>query len=115
MFTRAHQQSSIYSPIDSLSEIGCARVIKRHNDHATQPAAKEYRHPLCRIRPPQQDALAFPDSTLFQFAGKTERSLGHLPVAPAFHAVPATLYVGALPPSSQKVVKVFDNGAVLHA
>src|SRR6266851_6164540 len=115
MFTPAHQQLSIYLLIDTLGELCCACFVKRNNDRATQRATEEHSHPLRRVRPPQQNALTFADPALFQLAGKTESSLGYLAIAPAFGAVPAPLHVGALPPPAEKVFKVFDNGAVLHA
>src|SRR5271169_4435620 len=115
MFTRAHQQPCIYLLIDSLRKIGRARLVNRNYDRAAQGTTKKRRHPLSRVRSPQQDPVAFADGTLLQFAGKTERCLGHLPVAPAFGAVSAPLDIGALPPTSQKGVKIFDEGAALHA
>jgi len=86
---------------------------EQRSRHATRN--EEHSHPFRRVRPPHQDALAFANSALFQFAGKTESSFGYLAIAPAFGAVPASLHVGALAPPAQKVFKVFDNGAALHA
>src|SRR5580765_4956883 len=111
MRTRTDQQLSIHLLKHALSEISSARFVDRNDDHAPQRTTKERHHPFRRVRAPQQDALTFADAALFQFARKTVRGLGHLPVAPAFSAVSAMLDVGALPLPSQKARKVFDNGA----
>ena len=109
-----HHQPSIHLLINALGEVGGAGIIDGDDDHATQGATKKRRHPLGRVWPPQQDAIAFNYSTFFQFAGKAEGSLGHLLIAPAHGTVSAKLNVGALSPSSQKAIEVFDNGAALH-
>ena len=115
MLARTDHQLSIHLLIDALGEVGGAGIIDRDNDHAAQGATEKRRHPLGRVRPPQQDAFAFTNSAFLQFAGKAEGSLGHLPIGPAHGAVSAKLNVSALPPSSQKTFEVFDHGAALHA
>src|SRR6185436_21183202 len=114
MLLGTHHQPSIHLLINALGKVGGAGIIDRHYDHATQGATKKCGHPLGRGWPPQQDALALTYSAFFQFAGKAEGSLGHLPVGPAHGPVAAMLKVGTLPPSSQKIFEVFNHGAAFH-
>src|SRR5689334_14285108 len=114
MLLGTHHQPSIHLPINALGKVGGAGIIDGNNDRAAQCATKKCRHPLGRVCPPQQDALAFTNSTFLQFAGKAEGSLGHLPVGPAHGPVAAMLKVGTLPPSSQKIFEVFNHGAAFH-
>src|SRR5205085_9760848 len=115
MFTRADQEFSIYLLTDTLDEVGSAGVVYRYHDYAAQCAAEKHRHPLRRIWSPQQDAVAFSNSTLFQVTGKLECSFGYLSIAPAHAAVTATLNVGTRLALLQKVVQVVENRAATHA
>jgi hypothetical protein len=111
MLLGTHHQPSIHLLMNALGKVGGAGIIDGNNDHAAQCATKKCRHPLGRVWPPQQDALALTYSAFFQFASKAEGSLGHLPVGPAHGPVAAMLKVGTLPPSSQKIFEVFNHGA----
>src|SRR5713101_2631497 len=112
---RAQQEPALHLLIHPPREVGSPGIIDRDYDDAAQRTAEKRHHPLGRVRSPQQDALAFSDGALLQFAGKLECGLGHLTVAPANGAVSPMLNIGAPSASSQKVFEVFDYRAALHA
>src|SRR5258706_7692810 len=111
MFAERHQQLGPHLLMYAQSKFRSRNIINRDDDHAAQRATKERYNPFRGIRSPDQDALALPNASCLQLARKLEGGLGHPPIAPAFGAIAATLYIRALISPPQEIIEVFDQQA----
>jgi hypothetical protein len=93
---RTNPKPSLNLPRNPPSELPRSPIVHRHNNHATQSAAKKRRNPLRAILPPQHHPLAVANSPRLQFPAKPKRHLQNLPVREPLHAVATPLPISAL-------------------
>ena len=100
---------------DTLGEIGSGNLVDGNDDDATQQASEESDDPFRAILAPDQDLVAFADSSMFQFARETIGVAQHLAVSPALRPIAATMNVGDLARMAAKIVQVIQDRGARHS
>lgn len=106
------QQSGRNLTENPQCKVGRAGVVNRNDDDPAAGAGEEDAHPCRRVRPPEQDAIAFANSAGVQFTCKTVGCLCDLTICLRNCAVANVLRISRLLPETFKFRQVVGDAGV---